>query len=219
MRAWQRLGGLILLRNWIIRARASVGAHLVTKCHSEDHNHQWVVTGHVTNERPRWGQHWPIRGRDSICQSGERRVTAWQWWPVVRDRGSACHNSFVSLSRALSRRPSPLTPRTLSRMCCVVTQCLRALLVSDKHLTLAHWHCRQDVYCNGNHPALNFHLFKFIETDRRGHWAGSSWNLCGAVQYPSGRGFIVFIHYYLQEALSQNLNSEISVCTDNTCGG
>ena len=60
-----------LLRNWIIRAPASVRDHLVTKCHSGDHHHQWSVTcdqseagiGTLTaNQRPR-------DTRDSICQS------------------------------------------------------------------------------------------------------------------------------------------------------
>ena len=95
-------------------------------------------------------------------------------------------------------------------MCCVVTQCLRALLVSDKHLALAH--CRQDVlYCNGNH--LNFHLFKFIETD-----GGIEPAVLGifAVQCNIQAGEALLCIHYLQEALSQNLNSEISVCTDNT---
>ena len=45
------------------------------------------------------------------------------------------------------------------------------------------WNC--SLYSNGNQPAPSFHLFEFIETDRRGHWAGSSWNLCGALQSPA----------------------------------
>ena len=79
---------------------------------------------------------WPMRGRagDIIGQS-EAAWHSWQHLSVTwhRDNGdqwsapgcSACHNSFVTLSRAPSRRHSLLTPRTLSRMLSVLCLAVR----------------------------------------------------------------------------------------------
>ena len=71
-----------------------------------------------------------MRGRDGVgidqsegCVASVSLVTAWQWWPLVRDRGQRVSQQLcVPVTRPVTETISADTS-TLSRMCCV-TQCL-----------------------------------------------------------------------------------------------
>ena len=126
-----------LLRNWIIRAPASVRDHLVTKCHSGDHHHhhhhqrgQW----HVTNQRVVWGNYRPIRGRVTLVTASVSHVTSWQWWPVVSTRVQRVSQQLCdAVTRPVTETISADTSDTVKNVIRVVSRCPRALLVSHKH--------------------------------------------------------------------------------------
>ena len=208
-----------LLRNWIIRAPASVRDHLVTKCHSGDHHHQWSVTCDqweaelgtlAANQRPR-------DTRDSICQSRD----------IMTMVTSGQHPGAARVTTALWRCHAPRHGDTLCwhlghcqecYPCCVS---LSAGLVS---VTQTFTSRRRRVYCNALTETIRLAWTSICLNPLRQTDEGIEPAVLGifAVQCnpttATGQGFVVFIHY-LQEALSRNLNSEISVCTDNTYGG